>query len=105
MFPKRPSHFKNNVNEKTESYLTTTFLSQWESTEHEIEFRYDYFITNASNNIYYRILLQTLRNSPDEYKVLQKTKFCRKFVQRLNLSFSKREYAINFVMIICLKQL
>lgn len=28
----------------------------------EIEFRYDYLITDASNNIYYRILLKTLLN-------------------------------------------
>ena len=38
-----------------------------------------------------------------ESKVLQKTNFCPKFVQRLNLSFSKQEYALNFVMIIWLK--
>ena len=75
----------------------------------EIEFRYDYLITNASNDIYYRILLKTLLNSntfqteKGWIQSVAKNQVLSKFVQRINLSFSKQVYAINFVMIIWLK--
>ena len=75
----------------------------------EIEFRYDYLITDASNNIYYRILLKTLLNlntfqtEKGWIQSVAKNQVLSKFVQRINLSFSKQVYAINFVMIIWLK--